>query len=211
MEQLLQFLFDNKQWLFSGIGVAFIVGAIRFFMARDPQKQIIKAGNSSTNIQTGNSSTITLSSINHISDNQPTTPIKISDKGGHNRSIRISAGDYQEFTWGCRTIRVEILEIKKEKFYLASLHGEKEQYGAVIKVSTGGGLVYGGSDCKEVGVNQYLVPPNDLDDEEPSSVYAYHVGKDYFDFFRIFVDHINPQTHQVTLNLFFADINIKSS
>ena len=214
MKQLIQFIIDNKEWIFSGIGVAIVSAFIRIFLGRKARQQNIKAGDSSTNIQTGDGSTITVASISQTRDSHihKPKPIKIADRGGVIHLTRINEGDYQEFLWGVSTVRVAITEIKKEKFYLSRLGGEKELHGAVIDVSTGGGLVCGGTDCKKTGVNQYLVPQKKFDDEEPCSVYAYHVRKDYFNFLRIVIDHINPHSRQVTLNLFFADIrDIKSS
>lgn len=176
--------------------------------------QSIKSGHSSTNIQAGDGSTVTVLPISQkiSSPTHITNPINIDKKGGVIYLAHINEGDYQEFIWGASTVRVAIDEIVKEKFYFSRLLGEKETHGAIVDISTGGGLVYGGSDCKKIGVNKYLIPLNEMDDEEPCSVYAYHVSKTYFDFFRVYVDHINPHGRRATLNLFFADIrNIKSS
>ena len=213
---MIKFIFDNKEWIFSGIGVAVILGIIRFFLNQKKRCQNIKAGDHSTNIQTGDASTVTISANNQNKDSLIHTkkPVKIDDRGGVTHTTDIHEGDFLEFIWGVSTVRITISKIVKKRFYFSRLKGEKEAHGAIIGVSTGGGLVYGGADCKETDVNQYLVPQNifDIHEEEPCSVYYYHISKDYFHFFRVLIGHVNPHNHQVTLNIFFANINdVKST
>jgi len=214
-----QFIIDNAQWIFSGIGVALVAGAVRFFFGwrakhqarnqSDAITQSISAGHASTNIQTGNASTVL------ITTNQParaivahdTHPTTIDRNGGVIHKTKILEGDYQEFIWGPTTVRVSVSEIVKSR-----LRGERETLSAVIHFSTGGGLVYGGADCKETGVNQYLIPQKEFNQEEPCSVYAYHVREGYFSFIRVFVDHVNQHSREVTLNLAFVKIiDVKTS
>lgn len=213
-----QFITDNAQWIFSGIGVALVAGAVRLFFTwrekhharnrSDAITQRISAGQASTNIQTGNASTVLITT-----NQQPramvahdTRPITIDGNGAVIHSTKILEGDYQDFVWGPTTVRLSVSEIVKANFHFSHLGGKKETPGAVIHFSTGGGLVYGGVDCKQTGVNQYLIPQKEFDDEEPYSVYAYYFRDDYFRFFRVFVDHVNQHSRQVTLNLAFVRI-----
>lgn len=52
---ILNFLTDNKEWLFSGAGVVFVAGIWRiFFKKRQAESnQTIQAGEGSTNVQSG--------------------------------------------------------------------------------------------------------------------------------------------------------------
>ncbi|MDP2983324.1 MAG: hypothetical protein Q8O92_08345 [Candidatus Latescibacter sp.] len=213
-----QFIIDNAQWIFSGVGVAILVGMLRLFLGRWTKNrrlnsahfppQSITAGHASTNVQTGNDSTV-LISTNHLKEDgiiQTTNPIKIDNKGGFDYKTKISEGDYQEFIWGATTVRISITEIVKTDFEFLSNKVAKDLLGAIIYVSTGGGIVYGGKYCKETGVNQFLVPQKKFDDEVPYSVYNFCVSKDSFRFFRLFIDHVNQHNRQVTLDIFFAEI-----
>ncbi|PIW68873.1 MAG: hypothetical protein COW10_00160 [Candidatus Omnitrophica bacterium CG12_big_fil_rev_8_21_14_0_65_42_8] len=211
---MIQFIFDNKEWIFSGIGVVVILSIIRFFLNQKKRHQSIKAGDYSTNIQTGDASTVTISANNQNKDSLIHTkkPVKIDDRGCVTHTTYIQEGAFQEFIWGDIPVKITISEIVKKRFYFSRLRGEKEARGAVINVSIDGRLVHGGADCKETDVNQYLVPQNILDEEELCSVYSYHISKNYFRFFRVLIDHVNPHNHQVTLNIFFANINdVKST
>lgn len=113
---------------------------------------------------------------------------------------------------GVTKVRISITEIVKTEFNFPSEMRPMEALGAIIDVTIGGGLVFGGENCKKTGVNQYLVPLKKYNTEEPYSIYSYYVHKDFFRFFRLFIDHVNVNSRQVTLDLFFADINdIKSN
>ena len=139
---MIQLIIDNKEWIFSGIGVAIIIGLIKFLLSRKSgQQQSIKAGNSSTNIQTGNGASVTVLTNNKSTIAPPHTvkPLKIDDRGGIICTTRINEGDYQEFIWGVRTVRITVLEIVKKKFHLSDLRGEKDMFGALLEISTGGG------------------------------------------------------------------------
>lgn len=57
------FLIDNKEWIFSGVGVAVLGWIIAMIFRRRRKEQSIKARNKSINIQTGDGAHITLSSL----------------------------------------------------------------------------------------------------------------------------------------------------
>jgi len=136
-------------------------------------------------------------------------PIKV-DKDNFLTTIKITAGDYRDFLWKSRKVRITVTEIVKETFNFHSI-GKKESYGAVIYIDTGGGIVYGGEESKYVEVNKYLVPKKLFQDQEPCSIYSFYITEDYFSFFRVFIEHINPNAGQVTLSIFFTkshEINV---
>jgi hypothetical protein len=218
-----QFIIENAQWIFSGVGVAVIVGVVRLILnwrkkARNltpghASSQNITAGQGSTNIQTGSASTVLITANHPTAEarTHETRPITISTGGGVIYKARIFEGDFQEFIWGGTTVRISVFQITS--FYYSLSHGRQEAMGVEIGFSTGGGLVWGGADCKNTGTNRYLMPQKEFQDEEPCSVYFYHIiNEKYFRFMRVFVDHINQHSRQVTLSLFFVDIdNVKAS
>ena len=54
LSDILQFILDNKEWIFSGVGVAIVVAvAGYFFRKKSGINQSIKSGSNSTNIQAG--------------------------------------------------------------------------------------------------------------------------------------------------------------
>ena len=55
MDQFVASVLDNKEWLFSGLGVVVIVGLWRFLRNRngDSRSQTIRSGDHSTNVQAG--------------------------------------------------------------------------------------------------------------------------------------------------------------
>jgi len=130
-----QFIIENAQWIFSGVGVALIVGVVRLVLnwrkkARTPtpshvSSQNITAGQGSTNIQTGSASTVLISANHPIAEAQThdTRPIKINTNGCVIYKARIFEGDFQEFIWGGTTVRISVFQIIKTNFYYSELHG----------------------------------------------------------------------------------------
>ena len=49
----MQWILDNKEWLFSGLGIVVITIAISLFSKKDKSKQTQKSGKNSTNYQAG--------------------------------------------------------------------------------------------------------------------------------------------------------------
>lgn len=212
-----QLIIENAQWIFSGVGVVIIVGLVRFALGlrtkgrKDTSghvsSQHIYAGHGSTNVQTGDASTV---SINHpimAAQSHDNRPIKVAGDGAVSLKARIFEGGFREFIWGSKTVRISVPRIVRENFYLSQLRSGQEASGAEVQLSMGGGLVYSGADCRETGVNQYLMPQKEFQDEEPYSVYAYHTGEKYFHFMRIYVDHVNQHSRQVTLDLVFVNVD----
>lgn len=55
MEELLAWIIKNKEWLFSGVGVAVGAWLVSFIFKKPPASstQTLRSGNSSTNFQAG--------------------------------------------------------------------------------------------------------------------------------------------------------------
>jgi len=114
---------------------------------------------------------------------------------------KIKVGDYQEFKWGDSSIKISVMDIVNEPF--KTIAGEQQALGVELGVDSGGGLVYGGNCTKEFGVNKYKAPQIFSNFEEPYSLYFFHTGEKYCKLFRVLVEHINPRSEEVTLNIFF--------
>ncbi|SET69401.1 hypothetical protein SAMN05216326_1682 [Nitrosomonas marina] len=52
MDEVMSWIIDNKEWIFSGAGIALIANVIRKKKGRSNQS--IKSGRNTTNIQVGN-------------------------------------------------------------------------------------------------------------------------------------------------------------
>ena len=97
--QLIEFVGDNIEWIFSGIGVAILAGGAAILKRRISRQQSIKGGVSSTYIQTGDASMVTVSSITRTerTEEHGATPIMIPEGKAVIHKTRIYEGDYQEF------------------------------------------------------------------------------------------------------------------
>jgi len=137
--------------------------------------------------------------IDRNSDKQ--TSLAVVKTNPYMTKAKIKKGDYREFKWDSSLVKISFLDIVDEEF--ETIVGEKQTLGAELEVSSGGGLVYGGKCAKESGVNKYKVPPIISNYEEPYSLFFFHTGEKYHRFFRVFVEHINPHSEEVTLNIFF--------
>lgn len=116
------------------------------------------------------------------------------------RTMKIKIGDFETLACGRSNVKISVIDIVEETFEIE--HFESASYGAELEVSTGGGLVFGGCSVKKSGVNRYKAPAKRFHDEEPYSIFQFHVAEKYFSFLRIYIEHINPHTNEVTLNVF---------
>jgi hypothetical protein len=119
--------------------------------------------------------------------------------------VRVSQGDYVDFKWEMGKVRIEVSEIVKAE--AASLLHAEQLWKAAIYVDSGGRIVYAGRECEKLKTNKYLVPQKKdvaYGDEELCAVFFFHADKGHFSFFRVYVEHINPTSGQVTLNVFFC-------
>ena len=55
MEEIMSWVFDNKEWLFSGVGIVVFGGLIRLLMKKNSSSssQNIRSGENSINLQAG--------------------------------------------------------------------------------------------------------------------------------------------------------------
>ncbi len=53
MEEIINLISTNKTWIFSGVGVAIILGVIRFFKNQNKESTVSNTATGSGNIQAG--------------------------------------------------------------------------------------------------------------------------------------------------------------
>ena len=75
MDDIIKFLVNNKEWLFSGVCVAIIGSTVRMIFRRKKKDQEIKAASESTNVQAGDKAKITIN-IQKSKDDNVTSVIK---------------------------------------------------------------------------------------------------------------------------------------
>ncbi len=113
-------------------------------------------------------------------------------------------GNYQDFTWDSRRIRISLLDIVHAKIHDPQ-HFLADADQAKLHVDDGGGVLSGGEETTHVATNEFLVPQRESADEETKCVYFFYTHEDGMRFFRLLVDHINPAAKEVTFNAVFAE------
>lgn len=116
--------------------------------------------------------------------------------------IQITTGDYKDIDFGYNVYSIKVNRIFKETFKIGLY--EKELLGAEITIHSGGGVLSGGESTKCVGVNVYKLPEKQFEPDEPFSIFSFGAHRGMFGFFRTFVEHINPNSGVVTLNVFWC-------
>jgi hypothetical protein len=184
----------HKYGFLGWIIISFPISIIAFFILinllhSEKQESLIKIDSIHINVKDYN---FTMSE--HL-------PIKIEKDDFYN-IIKIHAGDYRDFIDDYKKIRIEVKDIITDNF--EGFLGKNEKYGVIIHIDTGGGLVFGGEYSKRIGTNEYAIPQKATSDEEPYSIYRFYTTESYFNFLRVFVEHINPKSQEVTLNVFIS-------
>jgi hypothetical protein len=177
----------------AGLIVTLILGIVRFLYRRFKPSHLSPDIGKNIAVGTGEGDS-------SKGDSKDMLPIVVKENP-YVAKVKIKVGDYREFEWSDRLVKISLVDIVKENF--KTIIGEMETLGAELGVGTGGGLVYGGKCTNECGVNQYRVPAIVSNYEEPYSLYFFHSDKNYLRFFRVFVEHINHHANEVTLNVFF--------
>jgi pyrimidine deaminase RibD-like protein len=122
--------------------------------------------------------------------------------------LEVPVGDYAEIHHRGFVIKVSLEEIIEREFSRSAIRDRKRGRGCHLKLSSGGGLFFCGSDCEQTGVNEFMVPTKEFDQEEPVSVYFFWAREGWHRFFRLFVEHINRTTGVATLNVFVSRADV---
>jgi hypothetical protein len=113
---------------------------------------------------------------------------------GRVRTLTIPVGSVHEFG----EVKIDVRELRRNETRQA---GETD-YGAVVYISTGGGLVFGGERTTRVSTNCYYLPLNPIDPtKEPYSVYFHHFSDQYVHSFSLYLEHVNPHSSVVTVKV----------
>jgi hypothetical protein len=168
--------------------IAFII--LRKTLYKDKPESLIKINSLQINVKEKGLT---------MSDN---SPIKI-DQNNFLTIIKIPIGDYRDFIRDDNKIRIEVKELIKDNFEV-DYGFAKEIHGVIIYMDVGGGLVYGGRYSKHIGTNEYAIPKIQSTNQEPYSIYRFYVVEHYFNFLRVYIEHINLSSQEVTLNVFIA-------
>jgi hypothetical protein len=107
-------------------------------------------------------------------------------------TFKIPVGNFQDFG----DTKIEVREVRKH----VSRYPAEGQYGAVLRVNPGGGLIFGGEKTKKISINCYCLPTGPLEGcKEPYSLYCYSFTESYASWLIAYIEHINPHTGIVTI------------
>jgi hypothetical protein len=118
--------------------------------------------------------------------------------------LKVAVGDFVDIAWDGRDIRIRVHGIAKDKVTHAAGYTKEDETTVDIEMNVGGALLFGGEATLKAGVNRFRLPQRTFDQDEPYSMYLFHVGSDSFRFIRVFVEHVNPVAGVITLNFFGA-------
>jgi hypothetical protein len=104
-------------------------------------------------------------------------------------TLKIPVGEFQNVG----EVKIEVREVRKA--------GEAN-YGAVLYVNTGGGLVFGGEKVTKISTNCYYLPLEPIENlKEPYSIYFHHFRDRFLSSPAIYLEHINPHSGVVTIKV----------
>lgn len=207
---MIEYIFKNKEWIFSGIGIVclgVIWSAFRYWRHRHQtdrhvgRSNVMTESSADNKIQAPSGSIIQVYAPSVDAPSIDDTPIKNTHPMDYfKQSRRIRIGDYREFASTTRVVRIEVVDIKKASVPQRYRISTEEEMVAHLDVSVGGAIVFCGQEVTRTGVNSFLVPKRGSD-AEPRSLFMFSDSKDHFSFLRIFVDHINPHDRSCDLSV----------
>ena len=110
-------------------------------------------------------------------------------------TFKLRVGDFWQFP--DLDIKIEVRSVREN----TQRRHDEEAYGAELLVNTGGGLVFGGERAIQITTNCFYLAVTKFKDREPWSVYFWYLSNEYARFFAAYLDHINPHTGVVTINV----------
>ena len=97
-------------------------------------------------------------------------------------------------------VKIEVREIRKNISKPTLEHTGEGDYGAVLYVNSGGGLIWGGKRVIRISTNCYFLPLNPIENlKEPYSVYFHYFADHFLASLALYLEHINPYSGIVTM------------
>jgi len=110
---------------------------------------------------------------------------------------QITVGDFIELELRpSDKIRIEVREICQNTGKREAL---EEEHGAVLNISVGGGLVFGGERSIKISTNCYYVPVSSNTNKEPYSMYAQYFTRQSSHVFAAYLEHVNLRSGVATI------------
>jgi hypothetical protein len=133
-------------------------------------------------------------------------PIKLKQGKNYLFQIGLNSGDYREIHLGEDIFKIKIIDIKKHIYKIPLFFSEEELYGALVDIDLGGRVTFGGICAKDEGVNKYLLPEakyagmhlHDI------SVYFVYIEPSHHLIFNLYIENINPEKKEITVNVFIS-------
>ena len=179
---MLDYIFANKEWIFSGVGVSALSVMFFFFhRLRSPRslaQQPVTASDKPTTAKTAETVSkqmLYVSDITRIKNGEYFVLPKIEPHA--DSSVRITLKEIENPT---------------ESKPRARLH-----------IDVGGAIVACGSGVEKVATNEFLLPAREGSTGEEEDYSAFHFFTTFptaFIFFRVFVSHINAHTGEIEIN-----------
>ena len=183
---MLDYIFANKEWIFSGVGVSALSVMFFFFhrlrSARSLAQQPVTASDkpiTAKTAETVSKQMLYVSDITRIKNGEYFVLPKIEP---HADSL----------------VRITLKEIENPT---------KSKPRARLHIDVGGAIVACGSGVEKVATNEFLLPAREGSTGEEEDYSAFHFFTTFptaFIFFRVFVSHINAHTGEIEIN--FAQV-----
>lgn len=196
---MIEFFVANKEWLFSGLLTAVLVGIARWLWFSGGKGDIgsdIQLDEESSRPKEGDSVKSEDGSTNVIKDNiRDTTEEKWLVADRVFSVCEVVVGDYVEYNIDNNFgVRVEVKSIEKVTFEGIGVKEQKDA--ARLKVSSGASEFQGGNHTRHVGVDRFLVPAEEHNSFD-RSVFSFYHKDSYTTHSCVSVGHINPHQEEV--------------
>jgi hypothetical protein len=119
------------------------------------------------------------------------------------RKFTLAEGDFLDLECDARKLRITLKQIIEETFVYED-HSEGKEYGAFIYVHGSISPIYGGQQTIKKRSQEYIVPIKGESLEGERSLFYFIADSQFFEFFRIYVEHINLRTRHVVLDVVFV-------
>jgi len=210
---MIDWLVQNKEWVFSGVGVLVLGGLGKLLYDRfhrrglPPASRGLAIDHAHPVGRSASGSTVVINASTSVA---PTTVLEKNTTGALgdwlNATVRIRIGEYYSVQAGSFPVRVEVTDIR-----MASIRAEvdgrvADELAVELHVSLGGAVVRGGASTVEVSTNKYLVPRFQYD-QGLRSLYFVSTTEHRSIFLLVSVIHINSHDRCADISIVKAAIS----